>query len=182
MDTSSLKYIRLTPEKQISPFNCGDADLNDFLASDAKNHLLELLAVTYLIENEKGVVAFFSVLNDKITYEQVETGSRWNKIRKLLPYAKNSKSYPAVKLGRFAVDSQYQKSGLGTILLDYIKFFFIDKNKTGCRFITVDAYSKSLPFYEKNGFKFMTENDKDADTRLMYYDLAGLKKVLEASA
>jgi GNAT superfamily N-acetyltransferase len=175
MDSSALNYIRLTPEKQILPFDCGDNDLNEFLTADAKNHSIELLSVTYLIENRDGIAAFFSVLNDKITHEQVETNSRWNRIRILLPHAKNSKSYPAVKLGRFAVDKKYQNQGLGTILLDYIKFFFIDKNKTGCRFITVDAYRQSLPFYEKNKFKYLTEKDKDEETRLMYYDLAALK-------
>lgn len=47
------------------------------------------------------------------------------------------------------------------------------KNKTGCRFITIDAYNKNnvLSFYQRNDFKFLTEKDKNETTRTMYYDL-----------
>ena len=48
---------------------------------------------------------------------------------------------------------------------------FVTENKTGCRFLTVDAYLDAIPFYEKNGFRFMNIDDNDPHTRLMYYDL-----------
>lgn len=44
-------------------------------------------------------------------------------------------------------------------------------NVTGCRFLTVDAYLDAVPFYVKNGFRFMNAEDNDPHTRLMYYDL-----------
>lgn len=63
-------------------------------------------------------------------------------------------------------------------------WFLDDNNKTGCRFLVVDAYNKQnvLSFYERNGFKYLyaTEADeKDAtqvdfgelQTRLMFLDL-----------
>lgn len=46
--------------------------------------------------------------------------------------------------------------------------------KMGCRFLTVDAYLKAVPFYEKNGFRFMNTEDDDPHTRLMYFDLIDL--------
>ena len=51
---------------------------------------------------------------------------------------------------------------------------FIDNNRTGCKFITVDAYAQSLDFYVKNGFNFLTDQDIGKDTRLMYFDLSPL--------
>ena len=42
------------------------------------------------------------------------------------------------------------------------------------RFLTVDAYLNAVPFYEKNGFRFMNAEDNDPHTRLMYYDLMNL--------
>ena len=45
-------------------------------------------------------------------------------------------------------------------------------NKTGCRFLTVDAYAGAVPFYLKNGFIPLNDEDADADTRLLYFDLA----------
>jgi len=53
----------------------------------------------------------------------------------------------------------------------------ISRNKTGCRFITVDAYRDAVPFYLRNGFKFMGSSEKErydkgkGHTIAMYYDL-----------
>ena len=37
--------------------------------------------------------------------------------------------------------------------------------------MTVDALNTATGFYERNDFRFFTEQDKDDDTRLMYFDL-----------
>jgi GNAT superfamily N-acetyltransferase len=96
-----------------------------------------------------------------------------------MPDGKRYKSYPSVKLGRFAIHKQFQKQGLGSQLIDYIKGLFLDNNKTGCQYITVDAYSKSLEFYAKNGFQFFSDKDKDADTRQMYFSLVELSLLIK---
>ena len=83
-------------------------------------------------------------------------------------------SYPAVKLGRLGVSNEYKGQGVGRIIIDFLKIHFVTNNKTGCRFITVDAYDKSLQFYEKQGFSYLTDSDIGKDTRQMYYDLAKL--------
>jgi len=36
------------------------------------------------------------------------------------------------------------------------------ENKTGCRFLTVDAYAAAVPFYEKNGFIPLNNEDVDS--------------------
>jgi GNAT superfamily N-acetyltransferase len=166
----SLSLIRLTPDYQFKVFDCGDADLNDFLINDSKSYLNKLLAVTYIIENETEIVAFFSLLNDKITIADVDSSNQWKKLFKKTT-GKSFSSHPAMKLGRLGVSSSYKGTGIGTIILDYIKELFVTNNRTGCRYITVDAYGASLSFYEKNGFKYLTSKDKDSDTRLMYFDL-----------
>lgn len=43
--------------------------------------------------------------------------------------------------------------------------------RTGCRFVTVDAYRSAIPFYRKNDFEFFTSADFADRTRLMYFDL-----------
>lgn len=80
---------------------------------------------------------------------------------------------PAVKIGRFGVSKDYARQNIGSQLMSAIKYDFINGNKTGCRFIIVDAYKdpKVINFYEKNGFKFLSGKDKKKDTRLMVYDL-----------
>ena len=174
----TLNLIRLSVAHTILPFDCGDEDLNEFLLNDAKNYLAKLLAVTYLLENEDRTMAFYCLSNDKIAVEDMDSKSQWNKLMAgSMPRQKQYKSYPAVKIGRLAINKAMQGKGIGTGLLDYIKENFIDNNKTGCMFITVDAYKDSVKFYLDNGFKFLCPK-KDAlintNTRLMYYDLREL--------
>jgi GNAT superfamily N-acetyltransferase len=173
MKFSSFQFVRLTPDYVIKPFDCGDNDLNDFLLNDAASYQRELLSVTYLLEDlaNNKTIAFFSVLNDKITINDVDSNNLWNRFRKKLPQRKRFASYPAVKIGRLGVSADYKGQGYGTTILDYIKIFFLTNNKTGCKYLTVDAYRQSLSFYEKNGFDYLTEKDKEKDTRLMYFDL-----------
>jgi GNAT superfamily N-acetyltransferase len=170
---------RLSQDHAILPFKCGDTDLENFLNDDAKAHGEALLSVTYLMEKDNLTIAFFSLFNDKIGYNEINSHRKFEKIFKAkLPKSKWFKSYPSVKIGRFGVHQNYQNEGVGGKILDFIKGWFIDNNKTGCMYITVDAYKRSLPFYSKNGFLFLTDDDVDSDTRLMYFDLTLLKNSL----
>ena len=167
-------YRKLTVDFQKKPFDCGDFDLNDFFLKDAVNYLRQLLTVTYVFESDKETVAFFSVLNDNIINQDSRTQKTIsNKLARKIPNEKRRPSYPAVKIGRLGVHINYQCHGIGCEIIDFIKVLFTDDNKTGCRFITVDAYNneRTTRFYSNNGFKFLTETDKNDDTRLMYFDL-----------
>ena len=88
------------------------------------------------------------------------------------------KSYPAVKICRLGTDISTKGCGLGSELLYFIKSYFIENNKTGCRFVTVDAYAAAVPFYLKNGFILLTENDRNDPTRLLYFDLRNIADLL----
>jgi predicted GNAT family N-acyltransferase len=181
MDFSGLSIVRLKPDTTIRIFDCGDKDLNDFLFNDAKNYLAELLAVTYLIESETETVAFYSLLNDKITIKDVDSTSFWNRLRRDLPQRKRFTSYQAMKIGRLGVSNTFKGKGMGTAIIDYLKARFVTGNRTGCKYITVDAYRQSLSFYEKCGFKYLTEKDAENDTRLMYFNLKPIaESLLEA--
>ena len=97
--------------------------------------------------------------------------TEYNRFRKRFVNAKRIKSYPAAKIGRFAVSKTMKGKEIGSSLLEFIKSFFVVDNKTGCRFLTVDAYADAVPFYLKNGFIPLCEEDKNDDTRLLYFDL-----------
>ena len=172
MNLSDFQLIRLTNEYEFKPFDCKDQDLNEFLLNDSKDFLNSLIAVTYILESGKDIVAFFSLFNDRISAEDFESNRKWRSFRdKSISPAKRFKSYPAVKIGRLAVSHHYKGNNIGTAMLDYIKEWFVDNNRTGCKFITVDAYEQSLLFYEKAGFKYLTNKDLKQDTRAMYFDL-----------
>ncbi|MFH0907440.1 MAG: GNAT family N-acetyltransferase [bacterium] len=169
----ALERVRLVQDADTGAFDCGDTDLNEFLATDSKTYLRELMAVTYLFRHDGRTVAFYSVANDKLTCDPGPKPSIWKLLESAIPKKKQRRYYPSVKLGRLGVCRDYQSSGLGTQILDHLKVTFITNNRTGCRFITVDAYNntRSLNFYMKNGFAFLREGDEKVDTRLMYFDL-----------
>lgn len=166
--------IPISENIDFSEFDCGCNDLNDFIKNDAINYASQLLATTYIYLYENSPVAFVSYLNDKISYSEDIDG---NKLSRKIKNIKRTKSgYPAVKIGRLGVDVNYQRYGLGTQIIDFSKMWFLDANKTGCRFITLDAYNldKTINFYKNNGFKFLlkkNDQEENARTVLMYFDL-----------
>ena len=172
MSLGDFKFLVLRAETEIPAFRSKDSDLNDFLLNDAKKFLAELLAVTYLfVDTESNrTVAYFSLLNDKVAFDPDER-HLWNRINRNISNRKRRKSYPSVKIGRLAVSKEYEGTGVGSAILDLVKRRFISGNRTGCRFIAVDAYAEATEFYRKNGFDFLTEKDKNDETRLMFFDL-----------
>jgi tRNA(Met) C34 N-acetyltransferase TmcA len=92
---------------------------------------------------------------------------------------KDVSMFPAAKIGRFAVDREFQRSGYGTEILNLIVMSFLSNNKTGCQFITVDALNNAdtLRFYEKNDFSFVTLTDFNKPSRQMYKNLIALKQI-----
>jgi len=174
-----LVVTKLEEAETVKSFNCGDADLNDFILCESPFYLREKLAVTYVMENDadinhKHVVAFFSLSNDRISLSDFDNKTRYNRFSRRFNNQKRLKSYPAVKIARLGVDITLKGQGIGGKALDFIKRYFVADNKTGCRFITVDAYAAAVPFYIRNGFVPLNDEDIDDPTRLLYFDLKDL--------
>lgn len=151
-------------------FSCGNADLDEFLHEDAALHAAELMARTYSLhaydaEGLSAPVAFASLLNDSV---RVRSGAK-----KGIPRACHYPTMPAVKIGRLGVRVELHGKHFGTLLLNILKRLFVTDNRTGCRFLVVDAYNdtKTISFYRNNGFRFLQSSDADSDTRLLFYDL-----------
>jgi GNAT superfamily N-acetyltransferase len=171
---ANIRMVRLKEDTLISPFESEDRDLNDFLLNDSKNYLKSLLAVTYLLQAGDETVAYFSLSNDSLIKNDGEKPA-WNKINRTIPNDKRRRSYPAVKIGRLAVTKKYTGMGLGSQIILAVREMYIDEpQRAGCRFLIVDAYRDVLPFYQKNYFKFLTEQDCNDNTRTMYFDLKSI--------
>ena len=168
---------RLDETEYVNVFDCGDDDLNDFIINESVPFRRALLAVTYVLAEKSDpdkVIAFCSLANDRVSLSDFGNKTEFNRFRrqKCFPQSKRLKSYPAVKLCRLAVDKSAKGMSVGSLLIDFIKTYFVNDNKTGCRFITVDAYVGAIPFYMKNGFLPLNSDDEDSSfTRLLYMDL-----------
>lgn len=177
--------------KDMLGFSCGDEDLDSFFACDCFAHAKQLLGKTYcckLDSDGQTVVCAFTLANAGIRVSDLPN-SRKKKIEADIPHVKSLKDYPAVLIGRLGVSKDFRSKHIGSDVLEYIKYWFFDSNnKTGCRFVIVDAYNEpaTKAFYERNGFKtvFSTDEQEKAyrhindearlSTRLMYFDLMSL--------
>ena len=182
--------VRVDLNEEINSFNfsCGDDDLDDFFHNHALLYSKEHLGKTYVfVDNDTSeIVAFFTVSNDSIKTTFIPKNST-NRVQRKIPGLKHLRTYPAVLIGRLGVNKSFQGKGLkiGRQVVNFIKLWFLDdNNKTGCRFLVVDAYNKPevLSFYEQNGFKYLyateddekeaTQSDSESlNTRLMFLDL-----------
>lgn len=170
-----MRLVRLTPYTELVGFDCGDEDLNSFLVEDAKSFLDKRIATSYLLVDSDNIVAYFCLLNDKISRQDV-TNSQWKKIRGGFPERKQFGSYPAVKIGRFAVSSKYRGRNIGTDLMNLLKDMLNgNPNYSAFRFLTVDAYISAINFYLKNNFKPLSEKIQNDHTRLLFFDMLELE-------
>lgn len=167
---------RLQQGERIESFDCGDADLNDFIINEAHHYRNALIAVTYVYEHRvtNEIVGYFSLANDRVSITDFKDKTEFNRFRRhRFVNEKRIRSYPAVKVCRLGVLQSMRSQGIGSVLLDFIKSYFLVDNKTGCRFVTVDAYPNAVPFYEHNEFQPLRNDDEPEDmpTQLLFYDL-----------
>jgi GNAT superfamily N-acetyltransferase len=165
---------KVTDDSLLSKFDCGNKDLNEYFQQDALVYREALISQTYHLKATEELdfpVALVDFCNDSIRLEKF-------KIDK--PEVAEAKQHPlpAVKITRLGVSDVFRGNGLGTKVINMVKSFFLTENRTGCRFITVDAYNRgdnsAVGFYLKNDFSFFTDKDEKKQTRAMYFDLKRL--------
>ena len=144
-----------------SPPDAADRDLEDFLANDAYRHFIDRIAVTYALvaaEAPQIPLGFATLANDAIVID------RESPLLEVADYPYTS--FPAVKIGRFGIVLPLQRHRLGGLFIAMLKKLMCEGNRTGCRFITVDAWRNKkigvdvTPFYEKHGFAALPCREK----------------------
>ena len=192
-------FMELTEEvlQQCKGFTCKDEDITEFFTQDYADYAYQLLGKSYcFVKPETSeIVCAFTVANSSVKVDSLPSNLR-NKLNRKIPNAKRRPQYPAVLVGQLAVSDLFSGHHVGDELLDFIKSWFIDPlNKTGCRYVIVDAvnHQKVFEYYQRNGFKFLFSSDEEEwtflhnkgqasttpiepmKTRLMYFDLIYLR-------
>lgn len=170
---------KLRCHDDIAAFDCGDDDLNEYFRKDSIAYRSELMTQTYcfLRENteQNNALAIIDFCNDSLARNFISKSNQ----RKINHNKRGYKAFPALKITRLGVDVSMHGNRIGSVLLDMVKLFFVTDNRTGCRFLTVDAYRNAKGFYEKNNFvaALLPEEDQsDSQTIPMFYDLHRIKK------
>lgn len=180
--------------KTCQPFSCGEDDLDEFFAKDCLVNQRKLLGKTYLFclkSNPSTIVTAFSLSNDSIRLTNRITDEYKEQFLDDADLCdKALKRFPAVLIGRLGTNKAFAGQGYGTAIMDFIKVLFRTNNRTGCRFLIVDALNRpeTLHYYEKNGFNYLINDERleakymgigvgrlPLNTRLMYFDLLKLR-------
>ena len=168
---SELRTILLSKDKDLSSFSCSSQELNDFLKNDALIAQNNMISRTHLCFWKDELVGFFTLIADTIEASAVTDGLERYEYRK----------YSSVKIARLAVDSKFERKGIGTYLLLAAigKTLEVCEN-VGCRYILVDSKRDSIGFYQKNEFK-LVEKYKNREFVPMYLNLQPIVSALESS-
>jgi GNAT superfamily N-acetyltransferase len=158
---SELRTIPLNKTHNLSSFSCLSQELNDFLKNDALIDQNNMISRTRLCFWNNELVGFFTLIADTIEAKAVIDGLEHYEYRK----------YPGVKIARLAVDSRFERKGIGTyLLLAAIGKTLSVCESIGCRYILVDSKKGSIGFYQKNEFK-LVEKSKDHEFVPMYLNI-----------
>lgn len=179
---------------ECQPFICGENDIDEFFAKDCLVNQSRLLGKTYLFclkEQPEAIVAAFSLSNDSIRLtNRITDEYKEQFLDDTDLHDKSLKRFPAVLIGRLGTNKDFAGQGYGTAIMDFIKVLFRTNNRTGCRFLIVDALNRpeTLHYYEKNGFHYLIDDERleakymgigvgrlPLNTRLMFFDLLKIK-------
>ncbi len=144
ISTKEIYFQTITPDLDLGSFTCKDEDLESYLKDDALKNQLNRFSVTRIAYFRDIPVGYFTLLNDIITKKEIP----WRK----QPRYRYSE-YPAVKIARLATHGDFERNGIGTLMLTRSVAIAIKLSEhVGCRFITVDSKPEATGFYEKFGF------------------------------
>ncbi len=175
------KFDNQIDREFLEQFDCGKQDLNEYFKHDALLNKEHLIGQVYCLsfkatEEDKVPVALIDFSNDSVRKKSSNQTPGYDGIEFQLDDAKRYPTLPAVKITRLGVMKELQGIDIGTKLLNLVKKLFVTENRTGCRFLTVDAYNEDIviDFYKKNHFDFFYDKDSKKKTRAMYFDLKRL--------
>ena len=147
---------RLAPGYDLSGFNSGVTELDDWLRQRAVKNELEGASRTYVVAVGPRVIGYFALSTGSVARERTPGAVRRN-----MP-----DPVPVIILARLAVDVAYQNKGIGRgMVKDAILRAVTAAEIVGVRAILVHALSpKAKAFYESLGF---TESPVDPMTLML---------------
>lgn len=148
-----MQILPLTGSHDRQSFDCGRPELNDWLRSIARQHQDKGLSKTFvavLDDAPTRICGYYA-----LTLTEVDTQSLAEARRKKLP-----RLIPGIRLGRLAVDAQFQGKRLGELLLvDALERVHFIHQHAGVVGLFVDAIDdKAAAFYAHFGFEVFVDD------------------------
>ena len=195
-----LEFVKIKSKynKLLNNFKTYQSELKNFLIEDALNGQDICISTTYLIFDKKehyknkndisklSLLGYVTITNDSIS---LDSKLKEKFQEKGIIY----KALPALKIGRLCVDEDYERRGLGRLILAFcIKRAAYLNKQIACRFITLDAKRNnerskdSYHFYHKFNFQILINKNKTKEelirqksgTTALYLDIYHIIKKL----
>lgn len=134
-------------------FDCGSADLNDYLARFARQNDTANLSRTYVAvrPGDSGILGYFTVRSGSVAFTDLPEEAR----RRLPRYP-----IPVLHLARLAVDRRMQGERIGEgLLVEALRLARTVSDRIGILAVEVVASSESARrFYLRYGFKALRDD------------------------
>jgi GNAT superfamily N-acetyltransferase len=142
----SLIIEEITPQHDRKAFDCGIAELNQFLQQQARQKITKHIAKTYVAcrdSTPKMIIGYHTLTGYSVTTPPAHS-----------VYKKYPHPLGAVKLARLAVDRSHQGQGLGErLLVDAIYRTTLVEQQISVIGLFVDPMAPQvIPFYQQYGF------------------------------
>lgn len=141
-----MQIQALTGSPKRQDFDCGRAELNDWLVKIARQHQDKGLSKTFVAVPDDAPTCILGYY--ALTLTEVQTQALPDVLRTKLP-----RVVPGVRLGRLAVDSRYQGRRLGELLLvDAMQRVRAIREHAGVIGLFVEAFDEEAKgFYTRYG-------------------------------
>ncbi len=146
-------------------FNCGNSSINALVSESYYPTILQH-AYAYQISSENVVLGYYMLKFLKIKLEECPEEISEH-------YSDFCQDCFSVHVSYIAVDSRYQKKGIGTIIIKHIVSSVMELCESWpVRLITLDALKERYEWYCDLGFCAFNEEDRDntEPTIKMYWD------------
>lgn len=159
-ELSSIKVIPLNKSIDVSAFHCEEDELNSFIWERAEEFRQAFLGTTHVLVYDAKVIGYFTLSMDSLKIQKIPHDDR-------IGY-EGIEYYPAIKIGQLAVHEEFERKGIGPYMLKIICGIALHLvSYVGCRFVAVNAVPNAQSWYEKHGFKPIT--DQSGRIKLVYY-------------
>jgi len=146
-----LSIEPLSARFNLSPFDSGDEDLNEFLKQDALGEQQILLNKTHICFCRDRVAGYIALVADSVRVDRLDD----DECSDISKYP----IYPCLLIARLAVDKRLHGRGLGTYLLLFAIGTALD-GPIGCRYLEVDPKDDAVKFYEDFGFRSLKKSHR----------------------
>ena len=166
----SYLTIPLTPKLDRKDFSCGKDLLDNYFRKQASQDVKRKLSVCFVLidEESNNITGYYTLSSNSISNNSIP-----DSFRKKLP--KSYSSIPTILIGRLAIDKNFQRKGIGKVLLiDALKRCFDTSDTIGAFAVIVDPLDiEAERFYEKYGFIKLPDSGK------MFLPMKTIKELFE---